>query len=57
MNKDFKMKFNAVPEGTILNFIYNFSSDDNFNIIRIDKRKSPADGLLTCTDKFQWRKK
>jgi len=26
-------------------------------MIRIDKRKNPDDGLLICTDKFQWRKK
>lgn len=58
VNKNFRIEFNAsIPEGTILNFIYNFASDDSFNMIRIDKRKTPDDGLLICTDKFQWRQK
>lgn len=57
-NKNFGFEFNALlSEGAIINFVYNFSSDDSFNMIRIDKRKSPDDGLLICTDKLHWRKK
>jgi len=64
INQDFTLEFDVnVPEGSILNFVYNFSAEDNYNMIRIDKRRSPDktkprdDGLFICPDKFHWPKR
>lgn len=65
IKSDFILEFEVdVPEDAIMNFVYNFSSEDSFNMIRIDKRKDRNDatkprddGLLVCNDKLHWRKK
>ena len=64
-NSDFTLEFTAeVPADAIMNFVFNYSSEDSFNMIRIDKRKDRDDetkplddGLFVCNDKLHWRKK
>lgn len=56
-NRDFSLEFDSmVVKDSILNFVYNFSSDESFNMIRIDKRDYPDDGLLECYGKYKWKK-
>lgn len=58
MKQDFNIEFDAIFHGRgILNFVYNFASEENFLMIRIDKREKCDDGLLVCTKKHFWRTK
>jgi len=65
INSDFILEFAVdVPEGAIMNFVYNYSSEDSYNMIRIDKRKDRNDetkprddGLLVCNEKLRWKPK
>ena len=62
-NRNFNLELTVnVPDGAMLNFLYNFTGEDDFRMIRIDKRKSRDktkpldDGLFYCSEKLRWPK-
>lgn len=56
IEKSFNIEFDAIFHGPgILNFVYNYKSEENFLMIRIDKREEYDDCLLECSKKhFLW---
>jgi hypothetical protein len=58
LKKDFEITSELfIPSNAILNFVYNFQSEDDFLMARIDTRSPNDDGLFVCPSRFQWRKK
>jgi len=47
-----------LPKKSILNFIFNYSDENSFKMIRLDARETPEfhNCLLHCTQKYFWRK-
>lgn len=46
-----------LPKKSILNFVFNYSDENSFKMIRLDARESPEfhNCLLHCTQKYFWR--
>ena len=56
VGKSFNIEYDAIFHGPgILNFVYNYQSEESFFMIRIDKREKYNDCLLECLKKHFWQ--
>lgn len=52
---DLSLSFNLeLPKDSIFNFVFNFKSDANFKMIRLDNRDNYRNHLLHSTQKYDW---